>query len=720
MNRNKIFILISGIINIMVGISSITSSGFYGLILLILGFLTLLLGMEEKTIARNKTLLNVVGIISTFIMLPSGILLLLAVSEVKPDIMKQEEIVDPESKKIDTLLKLGVGMVFISGILFATTSWELITLPIKLLVLVILAMLFLGLSIFTEQKLNIKKTSIMYYILSMSFFFSVGIGICFYGLLGPEVTYVGARSDVAYAITYFYLSVLTAISYVKYNSEGLIYLTYTAILLGLNYFLSAIGLTDTTKLLILSTATFGLNVLIPKDNSLSKFSTVTSYIYPLLLVKASFDQELLCLTLASIINVLNTTLLGMKNKDRVFAIGSIITNYLLIIFTVGAYESEYSPIIMVSLSLIQTIIIRFKILIDDDAINKLSQVTNAVFTVILFIIAMGLQDFQTVLIGCLYLLMNLLGELDSKDRKKSYMNDLLRPIGLFLTVTGMCHFGNIQMSYIPYSYALVFLLILYAILHKLSYLEAKAGYFVASIVVLVLEVFVNSADSNGLIQLLSALPIGYLFMNSIPEENQGKTVILYIALLSDIFLAIVCFNTYNSIDLINPLIAMVIYLILNYIFKDEPKLKMVGDFAILAPLICEVNQLLDYGNMKMVCMNIIQLYGLYLIIKYFFKKGQSERSSIIIIGLILILAQVIFTTDLVVAIYVGLVGIMLIAIGYNRDDLPVLFKSGIIVTILNIAFQLRALWVQVPFYLYLLLGGLAIIGFVTYKEINKK
>ncbi|MBQ8131666.1 MAG: hypothetical protein IJ193_04165 [Bacilli bacterium] len=720
MNRNKIFILASGIINILVGLSSVAHFSVYGLITLILGFIILLLGTEEETATKNKNLLTAVAIVSMLTTVIPGVLLMLGISELKPDIMKQEEIVDPESKKIDILLKLGVGMVFISGILFATTTWEAITLPIKLIVLVFLGILFQGLSIFAEQKLKITKTSIMYYILSMSFFFAVCIGICYYGLFGAEVTYSGLKSDFAYAITYFYLALLCAVSFGKYKKEGLLYIIYTAITIGLFYLLSALGATLVIRVLVLSTITLILNVVINKEHSLYKFNNVTSYIYPILLVIACFDQELVYLTSAAVINILNTTYLMIKNESRISRYGSLFTNYLLVLFTVIAYETEYAPIIMVSLLALQTLLIRFKIFHNDNAINQINQIMYAAFTLFLFFIALTLKDFQPALIGCIYLLGNLLGEADSKDYERNKLEDQLRPLGLFLVAIGLNHFINLHMVYIPYTYPMALLLIVYALIHKFSYSEAKVGYFVAFLTVLGLESLINSGDQNGLIQILTTIPTGYLFMNSIPEENKKKSTVLYIALLIDIYLAIITYNSYNSIGLINPLIVIAIYFILNYIFKDEYQLKMIGDFAILAPLFYEVNQLFEYQDFKLVCTNIIELYGLYLIIKYFFKDKNSDRNGIIVAGLTLILLQVIFTTSLVVAIYVGLVGILLIAIGYSKDDLPVLFKAGVVVTIINIVFQLRALWSQLPFYLYLLVGGLAIIGFVTYKEIKKK
>ncbi len=720
MNKKKILILASGIINIVIGLSSISDLHVYGLIPLILGFLILLLGMDDKTVSKNKNLLLGISVISLFPSVIPGVLLLLGIHDIKPDIMKQEEIVDPESKKIDILLKLGVGMVFVSGILFATTNWEVITLPIKLIVLILLGLLFQGLSYFAENKLKIKKTSIMYYILSMSFFFTTCIGMCYYGMFGAEVTYIGEQSALAYSITYFYLSVLTIISYAKYKSEGLLYVAYTSVLLGINYLFNATGVNDTYKVLVLSTVAFIFNVILKKDNSLTRFNNIISYIFPFLLIPASADGDLVPLIMASAINIVNTNYLAIQYKERMYSVGAVITSYIAIIFTVVGSDTSYAPVIIVGLSLVQTLVTRLKIVVDDDTLNEFNQIVHAVLAFVLFSTSLTTNDFQPALIGCFYLLGNLLGEIDAKDLKKNYLDNLIRPYALFLITMGITVFINENIGYISYTIACTFLLIVYAAIHKFTYREAKLGYFIGTIAVFILLTVLNIGEKNGLVQLISTLPIGYLFMNSIPEEKTDKTITLYILLLIDIYLSIITFNEYTSINMIKPLVVIAIYLILNYIFKDEPRLKGISDFAVLVPLISEVNQLFDHESFKAVCTNIIELYGLYLIIKYFFKDKTSDRNGIIIAGLVFILLQVIFTTDIVIAIYVGLVGILLIALGYSREDLPVLFKAGIVVTIVNIIFQLRNLWSEIPFSLYLLIGGLGIIGFVTYKEIKKK
>ena len=57
---------------------------------------------------------------------------------------------------------------------------------------------------------------------------------------------------------------------------------------------------------------------------------------------------------------------------------------------------------------------------------------------------------------------------------------------------------------------------------------------------------------------------------------------------------------------------------------------------------------------------------------------------------------------------------------FNAEHYKKLFYCNIVITIVNIVVQLWEFWTQIPFYLYLLLVGIALIAFVTYKELHKK
>ena len=83
---------------------------------------------------------------------------------------KKEEVkVDPQIRKVDILLKLGVAMVFIAGFVFATTGWYSLSSILKIFIFLVIGLGFVGLSKFSEKHIKIKSTIYLYWILGMSF-----------------------------------------------------------------------------------------------------------------------------------------------------------------------------------------------------------------------------------------------------------------------------------------------------------------------------------------------------------------------------------------------------------------------------------------------------------------------------------------------------------------------------------------------------------------------
>jgi multisubunit Na+/H+ antiporter MnhB subunit len=79
----------------------------------------------------------------------------------------------------------------------------------------------------------------------------------------------------------------------------------------------------------------------------------------------------------------------------------------------------------------------------------------------------------------------------------------------------------------------------------------------------------------------------------------------------------------------------------------------------------------------------------------------------------------IFTEYFLVGLVIGVICLILILIGLNNDKYKFHFYVGVVFTILNIIYQLRDIWSVIPFWLYLLIGGLVLIFVATQKQMKK-
>ena len=188
MTKEKNMLKIASFINCIIGILFLKYS-FFGILLLITGIILFVLSKsDDKDFLEAKTAILVMGIICIPLNLIASIVLFIVFDNLNNKVKLSKENgppnviykVDNENKKIDLLLKLGVGMVFISGILFATTSWDFINDFIKAFVLIVMGITFMVLSIFTETKLKLYKSAYMYWILSALFFLLTIVGILYF------------------------------------------------------------------------------------------------------------------------------------------------------------------------------------------------------------------------------------------------------------------------------------------------------------------------------------------------------------------------------------------------------------------------------------------------------------------------------------------------------------------------------------------------------------
>lgn len=636
-----------------------------------------------------------------------------------PKPKKHKENVDPQARKIDILLKLGVGMVFVSGILFATTSWSIITDLIKLIVLTLLGFMFLGLSLFSEKKLKIKNTTVMYWFLSMSFFFSIVLGIGYFGMLGEALSYKGELKDIMYSITYLYFSLLSAFTYYRFNNNKMLYVTYIGITLGIKFLITGL-LPDIFSILIISLIVLLINLFVEKENSLFKYSSILSL---LLLYGVFYNlhcEYLSVLIITSILNIINLTYLSIKDDKVDNNIMYFIVTIIHLFFIGMASDSSTAYVLIMGIITILVLLTRFNIIYKFKESKILSQITLSAVTMFLMIITAFDGALPVLLISVIYVIYHFIVMVDKKDSLEMY----LQPISLMLLNISIIYLFNDNNIQLKGSLCFLILGYVYTILSIILPKKYNSIYKVSTIASLITASTLNTLDGSILIQAFTIIPITYFFIMSYmnDKDNNIEKNITYIALLLDIYLIIAGYSLFNTriLNLLSILIVYMILLVVNYKDKD---LTCINNFLTVLPLLDSIitfdDSLLDFRYLKLVLINLLEFYTLYILIKYAC-KDESSKEVTGVIGSIFIILQVFFTQDLIVGVYVGIVGLIITFIGYFKKEFDALFKVGIGITAVNIIYQLRELWGLLPFWLYLLVGGLAIIGFVTYIELKNE
>ena len=731
MNDVRKMLKISSIINFILGVTIFVLGGMiYSAFFFALGYLILVFsGYEDEDLKRNKTAILVIGLITIPLNLFTSIFLIIANDKIHgyekkvngenapPVIYKKK--VDPEVRKIDILLKLGVGMVFISGILFATTSWHFITDLFKAIALIVFGVFFIGLSLFTEKKLKLYKSAYMYWLLGVSFFLLSVVAMLYFGVFGTYLTYTLDGKYLAYVITYFTVLGLSFATYLKYPKKYLLYIVYMSIILIVTNILKHFSIDNALTVSVITTMIFFANAFSKENSTLSDFSKVISYLLFVFVLKNVSTSNELLVVISAVINIVNLYYLTNK-EDNAESIINLLITYLLLsvsVYNLSALR-EYSNFIYFMLITLHTLVVRFNLL----KVSKAYSYTNfALYTfasLIVCLIATQGNEIVYICISAIYLLANM-----CIYKKVNNDNDVpaamcFEPLIIIFLLDSILTLKvlNIDLSE---GLFLSIITVIYCFTHLIGRNQMyKNTYFISIILGALLTIFANSYAKDLIPTILIVVPSLYLFYLSNKKEENWMIVLSYILVL----LSFYNMTSITNILELNTILSSIIFtwiIIIFIILSKKTVIKTTSYFAILLP-IYDVIRYCDFDrSYYLISLSILILYTTFLIIKLFAKE-EPAKSVVMTIGIILAITGVLeVIIEPVCGIYVGLIGIIAIIIGSFKKEAKPVFITGLVITILNIIIQLNNLWDEIPFWLYLLIGGLTLIGIVTYKEIMK-
>ena len=691
---------------------------FIGLLLLSYSFLS------QENLAKKKVSLIIIIILSFLWNIPSAILLILAMSEMSST--KQinnnsppEITTSSESKRIDLLLKLGLGMVLISGVLFATTSWNLISDLVKVIALIIMGFIFIGLSIFSEKKLQIPSTTKAYFILGLSFFLLSWIGIGYFGIFSDWFSYAGAGKNLVYFITFTILSIILYLIGYKFKEQEYQYLGYTTIYVSIYHILTFLNLNLLQSTIIFSIISLIINLL-PQNNRLhhiKQINSVFSYLYWTIILTQCFTAGQISVLIACIVNIINLLVnLGKKKSDE--NIITIILSYILILIGILKLNLPVDKnFILFVITALFSLGIKYNKLNQQKSLIITNQIIYNVIATVLIIVLATYTPLYLLIASLIYVVINIINSLDSSN-----INDEIdyryQPIVLFIMFMSIVHFININLVYIGELVAFALTALAYAGIYHISKTDKTKKYYYIYLLIIAGLTFILNFNYLEIFPSLVLLVLSIYLTLINKDKAPGSRIFYYIFLLMNIIELVDSIGLFDIGSTMNCLIILIIFIILTLIVRDE-KLKVVNYIAIALPLYGIVNSFEINSILNKIIHSLFYLYILFLILKLII-KDKWTRDLVGTIGISIIALNIITARDLFIGLYIGILAIILIFITFNEEEYKKMFYCGIVITVLNIIIQLWDLWTRIPFWLYLLLVGIAIIAFVTYKETTKE
>ena len=241
-------LLVSGIFNVIASCFWLFVSAHESTVAFIIASFVLVAGimnilyskLEPEKLYEKRNIVLLWGILLIPFSFIAAILLLIDSDRIKTEYVKylkeqdnqvlesnnKNVTINKETKKLDILLKIGIAMVTVSGIMIATTSWELITDFAKLIIIALTGVVFLGLSIFSDKKLKIRGTTITYWLLSVIAFSLSIFMLGYYEMLGEWFSINGSGKEFFIAALTACISIFLYITYKRFDMESFLYFSY--------------------------------------------------------------------------------------------------------------------------------------------------------------------------------------------------------------------------------------------------------------------------------------------------------------------------------------------------------------------------------------------------------------------------------------------------------------------------------------------------------------
>ena len=377
----------------------------------------------------------------------------------------------------------------------------------------------------------------------------------------------------------------------------------------------------------------------------------------------------------------------------------------------------YTSIVLFILTTINTLLIKFNIIKTNNNYTLTNYILYTILSIVNFIIAYYNNQIIGIQVVIIHLIINILLSKKILNTKEMKYPIYLEPLTIFIAIASILYFESFSFD-ITFTLTTILVTIILCLCHLIFKDDNhKLAYLISIYIGIILCLITNSYYQEKLPSILIILSSIYIYFSSNKLNNFHK-VFSYILLILSIYISL---NIINLLE-INTLLSSIIIiwiLVVFIILSNKEIIKKISYFALVLPIIDLINYFeFDY-ELKLICSSILVLYITFLIVK-FLCKDKFSKNLLSIIGIVIAVFASFTPSSYIIGMYIGILGLIIVFIGYSYKELSSLFITGAIITIVNIIYQLKDLWYKIPFWLYLLLGGLSIIGFVTYKEINRK
>ena len=593
----------------------------------------------------------------------------------------------------------GSILIVFSAIVFLFSTWNVISDIVKLITLVLLMLVFFGASFIAKKVFDLPNAAKAFYYIAMLYIPIIIIAIYYFKLLGNYLSFQGEGGSIYYAAATILLSIIYIFEYIKHR-----------MVIGLGIGSSLIALLSTAGA-VASFQGSGPNAVFP---------TINTYF----------------LTIVAFVLIINIISLLIKNDDYHFSYFALAFNILLIVaalnylgFSIVETFAQSDLLIILNYSLL---ILTFLLL----AIKRKGFKILFNFTVILTVplivsnIFRGLSINQIILVNSLSTIILYTANLIMFKKTRYKI-----AIGIFLFPLVASTLSLLKLDdcivYAPIVISL--LLFLFESIKKDDNFRVF-NFFAYGISLAILSSYYSIHRNIVTLIALIASVIFFIIYRKYRKVNTNVDLIPLIicipALVPPLFS-----RTENIFISAIPLTIVTIILIIASLFRKE---KTSNAYTVMAPIYCIILLFLETtvpstsiietthvkisfsmipsGYFKYIPFGLFTLWGLLHTLKF---KDLTIYKVFFYIGLSILYLSILFDVGILASIIFIIFLLAMVVLGYYKKK-TIFFVINLVTIIITFIKLTYDFWLNLPWWAYMLIVGIALIIFAIINEVKEK
>lgn len=706
-----------GILNIILGsLFIITIIGsLFGVPLIVSGILYLdYSSLSDEQLLSKRSSIRTWSIIFIFLNIISSILSFIVLGEIEKNDSKNEN----SNFRTNFLLNLGMILILISGFMFASSSWKLIEDYIKSIILLLFGFIFIILSYVLSKKKNLLYTSNSYFVIGCALIIACFYSCGYFSLFGDYFSLFGNGNKLFVATVFFLSTLVLAVSYKKFNNKFFLFTSFLTIFASfISLIINFINDLDIFSIIFISMLLI-LNIFnYNKFKDFSCFCYIFSFIYfAFILIENVISSKDILVLICDIIYILNLLILLFKTKKTSCRIFMFITIPCLIFLYCYKQLPFNIAIISSSISIIIFYIFAYISKQKNNMFLPCLIITNCLLFINSFISYFSDYCAMPVIICLLNVLISI-SVTFIKDYERKFLGELiLQPIFIILLCSStsfmLCNFTNLSFL----SHIVIWSNIFFVISVNTNNKALKNTYFIFSYFLLLWCIIPIKLNMLFRLNVIIMWILGFLIVSIFDKDNWLRPVNFVFYLFGLISLYSI-FN-YITFNIQLALLDMIVFVLISYVFRNNKSKFFTALLFVLLPYYNLINIIDVSSSILHILRFIPYLFYTYVFTHVVTNKSKSFNIFLEIFIPLLVFIILIFEGSITVTIVVGILSILMIVLDTIFEH-NTLFIVGLITLILNIVFNLVRYWSIIPVWLYLLIGGLAIIFIITFQQIKK-